>query len=105
MKFHFLLLILGGVLLEVIADILFKIWAIQSKSIYLSLGLAIYVTGTILWAYSLKFELLSKAISIFTICNLIAVILVGVIFFKEDVSTLSKVGIGLGIVSVILMQL
>ena len=69
------------------------------------IGLAFYFTGTVFWAVSLKYEFLSKAISVFTVLNLIAVVLVGVLMFKEDLSLLNKIGICLGVLSVILIEI
>ncbi len=102
---YFAMLIILAVILETVADILFKMSYLQSKASLLWIGVGLYTIGTIVWAFSLKFEHLSKAITIFSILNLIAVVLVGVLFFKEDISMINKIGIGLGIISVVLMQL
>lgn len=104
-KYLFLLLVTLAVALEVIADVLFKKWAIENKNYLLTVGLAIYMVGTAFWAYSLRYEYLSKAISVFAVLNLIILVLVGVLFFKEDLSTTNKIGVILGIVSVILIEL
>jgi len=103
-KIIFFGLILLAVAFEVIADVLFKKWALGSKDILVYAGLALYFIGTIFWAFSLKSEPLSKAISVFTVINLIVVVLVGVLYFNEDLSIISKIGIGLGIVSVALIE-
>lgn len=105
MKWIFISFILAAILFEAVADILFKYWTINAKGVFLWSGVLLYAIGTTIWAYSLKFEYLSKAISVFTILNLIVVILVGVILFKEDISSINKIGMMLGIISVILMQL
>ncbi len=105
LKFIFFSLIILAVALEVVGDVFFKKWAIDSKTPLLYAGLLIYFIGTIFWAISLKYEFLSKAISIFTILNLIVVVLVGVLYFKEDLSLINKIGIGLGILSVILIEI
>lgn len=96
---------LAAVILEVFADILFKRWSLESKNILLGVGLFFYLIGTMFWAVALKYEYLSKAVSVFTILNFILVILAGVIIFKEDLSLVNRAGIGLGIISVILMEL
>ena len=104
-KIIFLIFILIAVILEVFADILFKKWTIQSKNFLLFLGLGLYFIGTIFWAISLKYEYISKSISLFTIINLIVIILIGVIYFKEDLSTINKIGMVLGVVSVVLIEI
>ena len=104
-KTVFFALIGGAVALEVAADVLLKKWALQDRGILLYSGLVLYLLGTVLWAFSLKHEYLSKAISVFTVFNLIAVVLVGVFLFKEDLTLVNKAGIALGIVSIILLEM
>ncbi len=99
------MLILIAVVLEVIADIFLKRRALENKNVLLLIGLLIYFAGTIFWAISLKYDYLSRAISIFTVLNLIALVLVGVIIFKEDLSTMNKLGVLLGVVSIILIEM
>ena len=65
----------------------------------------IYFIGTMVWAFSLKYELLSKAISIFTILNIVLLVLAGILVFNESLSIINKIGIALGILSVILIEI
>lgn len=104
-KYIFLLLIALAVALEVAADVLFKKWSLGSKNYWLIIGLAVYMIGTTFWAYSLKYGNLSKAISIFAVLNLIILVLIGVLFFKEDLSLTNKIGIILGIIGIILIEI
>ncbi len=101
----FLGLLFLAVILEAIADVSFKYSYLENKPVYLWGGIALYTIGTVIWALSLRYEFLSKAISLFSVINLIIVILVGIIVFKEDLSLINKVGVGVGILSVILMQI
>lgn len=87
------------------ADIFLKKWSIENKNYLLIIGLLIYFVGTIFWAFSLKYELLSKAGPIFTILNLVMIVLVGVIMFKENLSFVNTAGVVLGIVSIILIEI
>lgn len=98
-------MVILAVALEVMGDVFFKKWALEHRPLLLGLGLFIYFLGTIFWAISLKYEDLSKSISIFTVINLISVILIGVFYFHEDLSLVNKIGIGLGIISVILLEI
>lgn len=104
-KYIFLFLITLAVALEVVADVMFKKWSLGSKSYWLIIGLAIYMIGTTFWAYSLKYGHLSKAISIFAVLNLVILVLVGALIFKEDLSLINKIGIILGIISVVLIEI
>jgi len=105
MKKNFLIIILAAAALEVVADILFKKWSMNGRAILLAAGIGLYIIGTVAWAFSLKFELLSKAISIFTILNLIAVAIAGFVIFKEDLSFTNKIGFVLGIVAIVLIEM
>lgn len=104
-KYIFLFLITLAMALEVAADVLFKKWSLGSKSCWLIIGLAVYMIGTTFWAYSLKYGHLSKAISIFAVLNLIILVLIGVLVFKEDLSLINKIGIVLGIIGIILIEM
>ena len=104
-KTIFFALIALAVTLEVAADILLKKWSLEERNTLLIAGLALYFIGTIFWAFSLREELLSKAVTIFTVLNMIVVILAGLIVFKESLSLQNKVGIVLGILSILLLEL
>jgi drug/metabolite transporter (DMT)-like permease len=101
----FVLLLLPAVVLEVIADVFFKKWALNSRGLMFFLGVLGYFAATILWGYSLKFDLMSRLISVFMVLNLVAVIAVGVLYFNEKLRPINMVGIALGILSVILCEL
>ena len=100
-----LLLIGGAVFFEIIADIILKYWSINPKTIFVVCGIIVYTIGTTMFAYSLRFGDLSKMGTIFTVVNLIVVVLIGLLLFKEQVSLINMIGIFLGVISVILVQL
>jgi len=104
-KILFWVFVFLGVVLEIVGDVFFKKWVTENRAMLFLVGFVVYAIGTLFWASSLKYEMLSKAISVFTILNLIAVVLVGVIFFKENISVVSKLGILLGVVSIFLIEL
>lgn len=99
----FLGLIIGAAFFEINADILFKRWSINNSLAILAIGFLLYAIGSILWAFSLKYEPLSKAIEIFLIVNLTIDVLVGLYIFKEHLSTLNTLGILLGGISIVLL--
>lgn len=102
-KLIFLILTGAAVALEVVGDVFFKKWSLSNRWMLLAIGLAVYFAGTIFWAFSLKHEYLANAIGVFTILNLIAVSLIGIYLFKEDLSVVNKIGIVLGVASVALL--
>lgn len=101
-KFIFFGLLILGVIFEVMGDIFWKKWTIENKLWFFVVGLIIYFIGSIFWAVTLKYEAMSKAIVIFTVLNSVILVGIGVFFFKENLSLVNKIGIGLGLISVIL---
>lgn len=71
----------------------------------LVLGILAYTAATLFWAFSLKYQSLSKAMVIFAVLTLIVGILVGVFFYKEELSALNIVGIVIGLTSIIFLEM
>lgn len=103
-KQTFLVLIFIGTLLEIGGDLLFKKWSLENKPIWLWVGLIIYFAGAVPWALSLQYAEISEAIVVFMVLNVIGVVLAGMFFFHETLSDVQKVGIGLGILSIVLLE-
>ena len=93
-KWAFLLLLLLAVCFEIMADVLFKKWALDGRNLLFYSGLLLYFVGTVFWAFSLRYELLSRAVTVFTVMNFVAVVLVGIMFFPMAV--LSPISVELG---------
>lgn len=100
-----LVLVVIATLIEVTADIYFKKWSQDGKISLIAIGLFLYLVGSGFWAYSLKFDSLSKIGTIFTVLNLALIILSGVFLFKESLSPINKIGIGFGLIAIILMEM
>ena len=83
-KIVFFILVVFAVLIEVVADIIFKKWSLENKNSLFILGMGVYLIGTMFWAYSLKFEVLSKAGGVFVILNLILLALQEFLFLKTN---------------------
>ena len=104
-KLIFFALILLATAFEITGDVFFKKWTIGGKNILLIIGFIIYAIGTVFWAISLKYDYLSKAITVLSVINLIIVVLIGVLYFNESLSAINKIGIALGILGVILIEI
>jgi len=100
----FLVLVSIAAFFEAAGDIVLKKWSQESRNEIFMLWLLLYIIGIVIWGISLKYEFLSKAISVMTIINLIIVVLVWVLYFQDNLSIVNKVGIILGIISVILIE-
>lgn len=103
-KILFWIFTLLGASMEIAGDVFFKKWATENRPLMIGVGFILYAIGALFWAFSLKYEMLTKAISIFTILNLVIIALIGTIFFKENISVVSKIGIVLGIISILLIE-
>ena len=86
-----------GTILEVVGDIFFK-------KHWLWWGMFFYTAGTFFWAYALRMGELSKLIVIFSVLNLVLAVLAGLFIFNEHLTTTQWVGVGLGLVSVVLLS-
>jgi len=105
MKYFFIILVVVVSILEVIGDVLFKEWIIKNNKYLLCLGIIAYLIATTFWAFSLKFQNLSKAVVIFGVLTVIIGVLVGVLLYKEPLTTLNIVGVILGLASIVLLEL
>ena len=94
-----------GVILEVVGDVLFKKWADGGHRWWLVAGFLIYSAGSISWAWSLKHEMISKAIVLFTLANIVLVVLAGYFFFHERLTVLNWIGIALALAAVVLVEM
>lgn len=104
-KYIFFFFVTIAVLMEVAGDIIFKSWSMNTQKLIFVLGLIIYTVATLFWAFALRYEYLSKSITVFTVLNLILVVLAGVFFFKEKLTWWNITGIVFGIIAVVLLEL
>jgi len=86
----FWILISTGALFEVIGDVYFR------KQTYI-LGTLFYGLGTALWAVSLRFETLSKAVILFGVLNALAASIAGIVLFHETLTPTQWLGVCLGL--------
>ncbi|WP_018758689.1 EamA family transporter [Paenibacillus terrigena] len=81
-----------------------KILDIQ-LNVYMILGLITYMLGFLMWAILLKKYDLSYIVPITTSLSYIAVIIGGVFIFKEKISPLNGIAIGIILIGVILLNI
>lgn len=91
---------------EVGGDILFKngISTQGSSKIWLFvMGFAVYSVGAGFWLLTLLYKEISIAIIVISILNFLVVILLGLLYYKETLTPLQFVGLGLGAVAIVLL--
>lgn len=104
-KLLFLTLIAAAVAFEAAGDVLFKYWSRSGRAATLLIGLFIYFVGSVFWAFSLRHELLARSITVFTVVNLVVIVIIGMLYFQETLTLRQKLGIALGLISVVLVEL
>ncbi len=104
MKTFFISLVLLVAALEVLGDILFKEWTLKHQWYLLVLGIVFYMAATMFWAFSLKYQNLSKAVVIFAVLTLVVGVLVGVFLYKEELTAVNIIGVIFGLVGIVLLE-
>lgn len=97
------LLLLGGCILTV-GDIFMKKWVITDNFRLYLYGMLIYTFALNFVAVSFKCKNIAVATIIFVLVNVISLTLVSWFYFNEKLSIVQLIGIGLGIVSVIVLE-
>jgi len=88
------------IVFESLADIFAKNWSIN-KTIWLAVAsLFLYLVANSFWLFALKNGAgLGRGAVIFSVSSAIIAVILGVLFYKEEVSRLQMIGFALGIAS------
>jgi multidrug transporter EmrE-like cation transporter len=97
-------LLLAAVLGEVTGDLLFRKWGIEKKWTVFVAAIVIYNIATLMWGFSLQYIQVSTGIIILGVLNVVLVVIGGLVFFGEKLSTVQIVGVVLGIASLTLLS-
>ena len=89
---------------EAVADILSKEWALHGNWLRWTAAILGYVTANVFWLFALKDGSgLARGSIIFSVASAIVGALLGLVLYKEYLSGLQVAGVGLGIVSLVLI--
>jgi multidrug transporter EmrE-like cation transporter len=99
-----LLLFSGGVVLTV-GDIIMKKWVTNGSHVFYFLGLAVYLVGLNFLAQSYHFRNIAGASTAMTIVNVILLLGFSYFYFKEPLSPLQLIGVALGIIAIVFLEL
>lgn len=97
-------LILGGFILT-IGDIFFKFWTKHPTTWMYIAGLSIYILGMTFLIQSFKTTNIAVASAIFVIANILTLSIVSWLYFKEPLSTIQMIGVGLAIIAIIILDI
>lgn len=99
-----LILVFIGAVIEVFADIAFKWWNDRNEIHLIIVGVILYLTGTAFWVASLRYESFTKSGTVFLLLNIILLTMAGLLLFKDNISDINRLGIILGIISIIMIE-
>lgn len=103
-RIPFFVLMVLGVVFEVAGDVFFKKWSNTGLRTWLVVGFVLYSIGSFGWAWSLKYEGLAKAVTVFMVANVALAVVAGLVLFGERLSWWNWIGIGLALVSIVLCE-
>jgi multidrug transporter EmrE-like cation transporter len=98
-----LILAIGGIILTA-GDIIMKKWINTQSNVFYTFGIVVWVIGLLFLAESFKFKNIAVASTIFVIINVVTLLIVNWLYFKEKLSGLETFGIFLGIVAITLLE-
>lgn len=102
-KFYLFIVLIA--LLDLFAEYSGKLWSVGGKSVYLWLTVLGFGTAGFFFAQSLRYEGVAIANILWIALTAILVTLMGYFLFKEQLSVINLVGIGVVIVGVILINI
>ncbi len=99
-----ILIALSGIILTG-GDLLMKTWVANGKQAFYFIGLIIYLIGLIFLAQSFKYKNIAIASLLVILFNVITLLFVSWLFYKETLSSIQLFGVLLGIVTVVILEL
>lgn len=96
--------ILGGISLT-IGDLIMKKWIANGGLIIYVLGLVVYLVGMIFLSQSFRFKNIAVASMLLVIFNVVCLVIVSWIFYHEKLTWIQIVGILIGMLSVVLLEI
>lgn len=92
------------IVFELIADVFSKEWSLHPKISLLVGGILFYLIANLSWLFALRYGAgLARGVSIFSVVCTIIAIIIGLLFYKESVSSMQLLGIVLGAISLLLI--
>lgn len=96
-------LLIGGIFLTA-GDVVFKQWAVHTPWQAYAAGLSLYIVGLAFLIRTYRYENIAVASAIFVIVNIVTLVIVSWLWFKEPITGLQGVGIFLAFVAILLLR-
>jgi multidrug transporter EmrE-like cation transporter len=104
MNIGLLLVLIGGLVLT-IGDVFMKQWTFNNSLLTFAIGLLTWCIGLVFLALSFKYKNIAVASLIFSISNVIFLTLLSWMYYKETLTTYQIIGMLIGIVAVVFLEL
>jgi len=92
------------IIFEALTDIFAKNWSMRETPWIAVASLMLYLIANSFWLFALKNGAdLSRGAIIFSVASAIIAVILGVVFYKEAVSRVQLIGLGVGIISLVLI--
>jgi len=98
------LLLIGGAILTM-GDVLMKKWASSSSNIYYIIGIIVYVIAIGFLAESFKYKNMAVANAICVGFNIVTLVLISWLYFKEALTMTQLIGVGLILTGIFVIEL
>lgn len=104
MKIAIVLLAIGA-FIDTIGDIIMKKWVVDKNVWVFVMGMLTYLIGLGFLAYSYNYKNIAVASVIFVIINIVMLSVVSWFYFNETLSPLQIIGIIVGVIAIIILEL
>jgi drug/metabolite transporter (DMT)-like permease len=89
---------------EIVADVLAKEYSLRGGWLFWSLAILGYITANSFWLYAIRHGSgLARGAIIFSVGSAVFAVLLGVLIYKEQITTLRLTGLVLGIIALTLL--
>jgi multidrug transporter EmrE-like cation transporter len=99
-----ILIFFGGVTLT-IGDLVMKKWVDNGSIFVYIVGLLAYMIGMVFLSQSFRFKNIAIASLMLVIFNIVTLLIVSWLFYNEKLSVIQMVGLGLGMLSIVILEL
>ena len=104
-KFSVSLLLLVSALLVVVGDVFAKYWSLNQKTSFFIIGVLGYFLSGVVYIPTLLRKGLVITGMVYSLFSIVGFLIVGLIFFKETLTLLQGIGVMLGVIALILLNL
>ena len=105
MNLSYLLLIFTGGTVLTIGDLVMKKWVGNSSPLLYVIGLFFYLIGMVFLSQSFKLKNIAVASLMMVLFNIFTLLIASWFFYQEKLSVVQMIGIFLGLVSVVILEL